>query len=179
MDRIAAMLNYFLRQLVGEKKQYLKVQNMEDLSFEPKKLLVLICQIFINLSKNDGFCRSVVCDERSFTEDLPNMAINILKNINVDYRVIEEFTACKNRLMGFYKTKDSMEIDPDDIPDEFMDPISYMLMKDPVLLPSKVIVDRTTITKHLLRFFILILAMKLIPSIEPNSLFLCSFLNLN
>lgn len=38
-----------------------------------------------------------------------------------------------------------------DAPDEFLDPIMSTLMNDPVVLPSsKVIVDRTTIARHLL-----------------------------
>lgn len=38
-----------------------------------------------------------------------------------------------------------------DPPDEFLDPIMSTLMTDPVILPSsKVIVDRTTIARHLL-----------------------------
>lgn len=36
-------------------------------------------------------------------------------------------------------------------PDEFLDPILSILMKDPVILPSsKVVVDRSTISRHLL-----------------------------
>lgn len=38
-----------------------------------------------------------------------------------------------------------------DIPDEFLDPIQYTLMKDPVILPtSDTIMDRATILRHLL-----------------------------
>lgn len=38
-----------------------------------------------------------------------------------------------------------------DAPDEFLDPIMSTLMIDPVLLPSsKVILDRSTISRHLL-----------------------------
>jgi len=38
-----------------------------------------------------------------------------------------------------------------DIPDEFLDPIQYTLMKDPVILPSsKVTIDRPVIIRHLL-----------------------------
>lgn len=36
-------------------------------------------------------------------------------------------------------------------PDEFLDPIMSTLMRDPVILPSsKITVDRSTITRHLL-----------------------------
>ena len=38
-----------------------------------------------------------------------------------------------------------------DVPEEFLDPILYTLMKDPVKLPSSgVFIDRATIVSHLL-----------------------------
>ena len=38
-----------------------------------------------------------------------------------------------------------------DAPDEFLDPLMFTFMKDPVLLPtSGTIIDRATITQHLL-----------------------------
>lgn len=38
-----------------------------------------------------------------------------------------------------------------DIPEEFLDPITYTLMRDPVILPtSDTIMDRPTILRHLL-----------------------------
>ena len=38
-----------------------------------------------------------------------------------------------------------------DAPDEFMDPLMYTIMNDPVILPtSKVTIDRSTIKAHLL-----------------------------
>ena len=43
------------------------------------------------------------------------------------------------------------EADLGDAPDEFLDPIQYTLMRDPVLLPgSGTIIDRPTIQRHLL-----------------------------
>jgi ubiquitin conjugation factor E4 B len=42
------------------------------------------------------------------------------------------------------------EIDFDDAPEEFIDPLTYMLMKDPLKLPSGNILDRHTLEKSLL-----------------------------
>lgn len=43
------------------------------------------------------------------------------------------------------------QINYDDAPDNFLDPITTLIMEDPVLLPSsKTIVDRSTIETHLL-----------------------------
>ena len=44
-----------------------------------------------------------------------------------------------------------MEQETADAPEEFLDPIMHTLMRNPVLLPtSNTIVDRATITQHLL-----------------------------
>jgi ubiquitin conjugation factor E4 B len=38
-----------------------------------------------------------------------------------------------------------------DVPDEFLDPLTFVLMQDPVRLPtSGTVLDRSTITQHLL-----------------------------
>jgi len=42
------------------------------------------------------------------------------------------------------------EEDLGDVPDEFLDPLMFTLMEDPVLLPSGVTIDRSTIRAHLL-----------------------------
>ena len=40
----------------------------------------------------------------------------------------------------------------EDVPDEFLDPIMGIVMRDPVMLPvSRKTVDRSTISRHLLR----------------------------
>lgn len=46
---------------------------------------------------------------------------------------------------------DQAEEDLGEIPDEFLDPLMYSLMIDPVILPtSKTTIDRATIRSHLL-----------------------------
>lgn len=46
---------------------------------------------------------------------------------------------------------DAEEIDIDDAPEEFLDPVMATLMDDPVMLPSsQTVVDRLTIKKHLM-----------------------------
>lgn len=56
----------------------------------------------------------------------------------------------KARFSDAKKVLDQAELDLGDVPAEFEDPIMGDLMRDPVLLPSKHIVDRSTIVQHLL-----------------------------
>jgi ubiquitin conjugation factor E4 B len=78
-------------------------------------------------------------------------AANILWRIGGDPQIIKEFM----QLAGKAKAAASEAMDAEailgDIPDEFLDPIQYTLMKDPVILPSsKVTIDRPVIIRHLL-----------------------------
>lgn len=59
------------------------------------------------------------------------------------------------------------DVDLEDAPEEFCDPIMGEIMEDPVRLPtSNLIIDRKTIYRHLLR------------SVSLKPAFECQFLNL-
>lgn len=61
---------------------------------------------------------------------------------------IREFSIKVEQIEKQHKEDQEALVDP---PDEFMDPIMSTLMIDPVILPSsKVVVDRSTIARHLL-----------------------------
>ncbi|OTF69415.1 hypothetical protein BLA29_005700, partial [Euroglyphus maynei] len=50
VDRMAAMLNYFLHNLVGPNKRNFKVKQMNDYEFNPGELVKNICRIYVNLA---------------------------------------------------------------------------------------------------------------------------------
>lgn len=59
-----------------------------------------------------------------------------------------EFAAKVRTIERQMKENDEALANP---PDEFLDPLLSILMRDPVILPSsKVVVDRSTISRHLL-----------------------------
>lgn len=61
---------------------------------------------------------------------------------------ISEFSDKVQAIEQRQKANDEALVNP---PDDFLDPILSILMKDPVILPSsKVTVDRSTISRHLL-----------------------------
>ncbi|CCF60736.1 hypothetical protein KAFR_0L01270 [Kazachstania africana CBS 2517] len=153
VDRLASMLNYNLESLVGPKCGGLKVKDPEQYSFNPKELLEALCTVYINLSDESEFISAVARDTRSFNKDLFIRAINILgKKTGL---VSDDFC---NALFDFARKaqerKDSEEeedLEYGDVPDEFLDPLMYTIMKDPVTLPaSRVNIDRSTIKAHLL-----------------------------
>lgn len=61
-DRLAAMLNFNLKQLCGPKCNALVVKNPEKYSWEPKKLLDNLTGIYTNLDC-DRFAEALASDE--------------------------------------------------------------------------------------------------------------------
>lgn len=151
VDRLAAMLDYNLVQLVGPKCTDLKVANPEKYHFEPRKLLSEIIDVYLNLN-SDKFVEAVARDGRSYRKEYFSKAASILQKHGLkqtdDIHALEKFV---NRVEIAIQSGADEEEELGEVPDEFLDPIFFNLMEDPVLLPtSGVIVDRGTIRTHLL-----------------------------
>jgi ubiquitin conjugation factor E4 B len=156
VERVASMLDYFLVLLAGPKMLDLKVQNPEKYHFDPRSLLERLVHIFINLGSRKQFATAVANDGRSYSHEVFMKALEIMKKQHgvrppFPQDVVVEFEKFVERV---HKVSDEMKTSEEElgeIPDEFLDPILSTLMRDPVRLPtSGVIVDRSTIVRHLL-----------------------------
>lgn len=153
VDRLASMLDHNLESLVGPKCGELKVNDPQQYSFNPKALLKSLTTIYINLADDKEFVSAVARDGRSFNKELFQRAVRILaRKIGL---VSDEFC---HKLLAFAQSAEEQKIAEEeedlnygDAPEEFLDPLMYTIMKDPVTLPtSKVNIDRSTIKAHLL-----------------------------
>ncbi|KAL1722762.1 ubiquitin elongating factor core-domain-containing protein [Schizophyllum commune] len=151
VDRLAAMLDYNLNALIGPRYQELRVRDPEKLSFNPRQLLSDIIQIFINLSDQPEFVRAVANDGRSYSKELFMRAaakavqrtLKTEQEVQVLYAFVEKVEEARTTIEA--------EDDLGEVPDEFLDPLMYTVMRDPVMLPSsRTIIDRPTIKSHLL-----------------------------
>ncbi|KAI0670862.1 ubiquitin conjugation factor E4 [Trametes maxima] len=151
VDRLAAMLDYNLDALVGPRCQDLRVTNPEKFKFNPKQLLSDILQVYLNLSDQGEFARAVAADERSYKKELFEQAAGIARRRMI--KSSDEIEKLSLFVLKVEETKATLQAEEDlgEIPDEFLDPLMYTLMRDPVTLPSsRVVVDRATIKSHLL-----------------------------
>ncbi|KAI9297406.1 U-box-domain-containing protein [Neoconidiobolus thromboides FSU 785] len=149
VTRLAAMLNYTLTSLVGPKCSQLKVKNAKEYGFQPRALLSQLLMIFVHLKSKD-FVSALAEDGRSYSNELYQRAINVVtKHGLLEHSQIQEF---KNIMVQVEKeAKSNIEQAIDDIPEEYLDPLMFTMMKEPVLLPSSgMIVDLATIKAHLL-----------------------------
>mgnify|MGYP003365443375 FL=1 len=153
VDRLASMLNYNLNMLVGPKCKNLVVKNPQKYKFDPKTLLKDLCSIYINLSNEESFIIAAAKDERSFDANLFEQAI---RNLHNRLRLVD--TDFAESIRDFVKNVqeeklifEQLDVDMSDCPDEFLDPLMYIVMEDPVILPrSRISIDKKTIQQHLL-----------------------------
>jgi len=151
VDRLAAMLNYNLKQLSGSKCKNLKVRNSEKYNWDPKWLLSHLVDIYLHLD-SDILAAAMAIDQRSFSmETFQGAMARIQKNLLLTPNDIAKFQKLAEKAQQI--TIDNLKKDEDyeDAPDEFIDPMMCELMEDPVLLPtSGKVMDRKHITRHLL-----------------------------
>ncbi|TQV91651.1 ubiquitin conjugation factor E4 [Cordyceps javanica] len=152
VSRLASMLNYNLETLAGKKAAAeLNVENREKYHFRPTQLLSDLVEIYLNLGGSSVFVDAVAADGRSYKPEVLNRVTMILTSRHQkDPADMARWERLKDRFQAAKAQLDQAELDLGDVPPEFEDPIMGDLMRDPVLLPSKHIVDRSTIVQHLL-----------------------------
>ncbi|XP_020626137.1 ubiquitin conjugation factor E4 A-like [Orbicella faveolata] len=149
LRRTADMLNYFLLRLVGPKMGELKVKNLSEFHFKPQQLVSDIIDMYLNLGEEESFCRAVATDKRSYSPNLFKQSERVLKLIGRPTSVIFRLSELASRIDELAQQEEEEEIP--EPPDEFVDPITNMLMSDPVILTtSNNVVDKSTICRHLL-----------------------------
>lgn len=126
---------------------------MNEYGFDPKLILMSLVEVYLAFLEYEDFLKYVVMDERSYK--LENfLKIKDLKEdnkIKMDFTMWEKFKKFVQKIEEKKKEIEKNVINYDDAPDEFLDPITTLLMDDPIKLPSsKTIMDRSTILTHLL-----------------------------
>ncbi|KAK4141167.1 ubiquitin elongating factor core-domain-containing protein [Dichotomopilus funicola] len=151
VQRLAGMLDYNLEILTGPKSKTLKVENAEKYYFNPKTLLPELVDIYLNLGSSPSFIGAVAADGRSYNPATMATTANILRTKHLkDEKDIQSWDVLAAQIESAKEALDRAEADFSDAPAEFEDPIMGILMEDPVVLPSKHVVDRSTIMQHLL-----------------------------
>lgn len=143
LTRFVSMLNGTLMSLTGKKCSGLVIQDMEQVNFRPKELLARIVTFYIGM-RDDRFLTCILGDEGVFKIEMLEKSLQICrKKGTLTNAEISRLTMFINKLRNLPSVKDtSGEFD---IPEEFLDPLTYAPMKEPVILTtSNTRVDRST-----------------------------------
>ncbi|RDA87233.1 hypothetical protein CP532_2537 [Ophiocordyceps camponoti-leonardi (nom. inval.)] len=152
VSRLASMLNYNVETLAGKKAAAeLSVSNRDKYHFRPIQLISDFVDIYLHLGYSAVFVDAVAADGRSYKPEVLDRVSKILTSKSQkDTTEMAKWEELKAKFAEAKLRQNQAEIDLGDIPAEFEDPIMGELMRDPVLLPSKHVVDRSTIMQHLL-----------------------------
>jgi ubiquitin conjugation factor E4 B len=154
-DRQARILDFFLRYLtLPLERRRLKLKEPERYGWRPRELITSLAAIHVNLFRvNREEWTAAVASDTDYYGKAPEMfdhLIAVLTSIGFggpaeleDLRALADGAA---RVAAAAEEEEAYE----DVPEEFEDPLSCRLMKDPVRLPSGNVVDRSTILQHLL-----------------------------
>lgn len=152
VQRLADMLDYNLDALVSKKQSNLKLEDPKETGWDPGFVLSELVDVYLNLSQQPRFHTAIARDGRSYRAENFGKASYILTKINAKgMEPLQKWEALGAAVAEARALEDQEELDYGEPPDEFLDPLMYTLMEDPVILPkSRVTIDRPTIRSHLL-----------------------------
>ncbi|GLE08765.1 hypothetical protein PINS_up020180 [Pythium insidiosum] len=150
-ERLVSMLSSVLVKLAGPRGVELKVNNPEQYKFRPKEMLREIVETLLHFASYESVQRAVASNGY-YDSVVFRKCVTILRRTQlVSTEDIDRFEAFVDRVEAASKELVNLEETLGDIPEEFLDPLVFTLMKDPVLLPtSGKTMDRPCITQHLL-----------------------------
>ena len=148
-SRLVTMLLHVMTKLVGSKGLDLKVDNPEQYDFRPKEMLRDLCAIFALFAGSPVF--QTECANARCNVSMLRKAVHTCERLNLlTGESMEAFQSLPDAVQAAAKRVAIEDELLSDAPDEYMDALLLTFMKDPVKLPSGHIVDRSTITQHLL-----------------------------
>ncbi|KOS44658.1 hypothetical protein ACN38_g4447 [Penicillium nordicum] len=152
VQRLADMLDYNLDAMVGPKSSNLRVDNLQEYGFNPRALLSEIVDVYLNLINKENFILAVARDGRSYKPANFEKAAEIIRKWSLKSpEQLRYWSQLQKKVQAVKEADDQAEEDMGEIPEEFLDPLMYSLMDDPVILPgSRISIDRATIRSHLL-----------------------------
>ena len=150
-EKFIVMVGNLLKIFIGENRRDLKLHtHQRDEIFEQLQHLFNIYSMFAKFSEDKSFRKGLV-EETRFIDPIyiKKMLDILLRKNKILQSEYENMVPLYNYIIQ-QREKDN-EVDHDEIPDEFLDPIMGTLIDDPVCLPnSDIIIERDVILRHLL-----------------------------
>lgn len=149
-QRVATILNYFLWYFAGPNRRNLAIDQKDKLHFKPRLILKMLVETFIHFhERTTEFSEFIIKDGRFEFNTFEN-ALTIIKEKSIcNEQTVSQFS----EFMQVLKDKSTQlveeDIPLDEIPEEFLDPLMYTLMENPVKLPSGMNMDKQVITRYL------------------------------
>ena len=90
------------------------------------------------------FNQKLASNERYYSDELIDTSLQMVQSLDVMTSVKNKYAAFCDAVKEEHKQILDMEFNYDDAPQEFIDPVTYELITDPIRLPDGAIVDKST-----------------------------------
>lgn len=149
-DRLVSMLNSVIVKLAGPRGVELKVNNPEQYKFRPKVMLQEIVETLLHFAHYPSFLEAVATNGYYDGQVFRKCAQIVARTQLLEPIDVEKFESFVAEVEKAAEGAANLEETLGEIPEEFLDPLVFTLMKDPVVLPSGYTMDRSCITQHLM-----------------------------
>ena len=155
ISRFIETLNFYLKKMVGKESKDLKVKDPEKYGFDPVKILLKISEVYACYFNEPEFIKFISYDEDSYDPKLMDKMISILSRKGcLNWDISGRLYSLSENAKKLFNDKED-EIEYEDIPDEFCDPILMQMIDCPIVIPGKdashdMIVEESIIRMHLL-----------------------------
>ncbi|KAI3877173.1 hypothetical protein MKW92_051128 [Papaver armeniacum] len=156
VDTVVTMLNRFLVHLLSlHTESSFGTRRFMKCGCCLEILLKQIVSIYVHLARGDSeniFVAAISKDSQSYSEhlfiDVAHLFIDVARVLDED-SLVPEFIDIGTKVNDATRKAIETEASLGEIPNDFLDPIVFRLMEDPVILPSTKSVDRAVIQRHL------------------------------
>ena len=155
IEQFCSLLNFNLNELVNKEntKKYI-IKCKDECNFKPIEILNLIFQIYSYIGTDTRFIESIISDSRSFSiANLNRMSRILMRKRQTSERLMSRFSYLVQVSESKHKRiiERQVNVEDDDIPDEFCDPIMSTLIENPIVIPEvDLIMDEKIIKMHLM-----------------------------
>ena len=149
----AGLLNLIIGDSVADRVPFSCIPDPDRIMLRYREWACVATTIFVRFSHYKRFIAQCTMDQRSFSLEGHAAVLAVLPRVGVlekeqhgfaqALQRLEEAVACNNG-------SDTNVDDAEEIPAHFIDPITCEVMEKPMRLPSGNIVDRSSISRHLL-----------------------------
>lgn len=143
---VSLSMNYIKQFMSVKMKTILK----SKYSYKPEKIINYLIKPYLSISENEIVITSIMEDKRGYYPGIFTDACKFLSKTDFLSKIEEMHLSMVNEIVDRKLQTNEFE-DDDEVPDELLDPIMFILIKEPVILPSsKNIMDKGVIVRHLL-----------------------------
>lgn len=142
LSQFTSVINHNLKRLIGPNCNELSTKEI-NIKIDFKEILRRVLKIYLKMSHNETFINNLVSDKINFNLNLLKRAYEISKNKFIlnesELKLLEELIEKINKTISEVVNEEEI------VPEEFIDPLTCVMMETPVILNgSKVSVDKST-----------------------------------